>query len=67
MTTAATDVAWSEAVRLLTTGVLRRMGRAHRLNHPLYAGERQFDVAMGDQTSVSADVAPHRGAWETTA
>lgn len=55
------------AVELLASALLRRMGREHRLNHPLYAGERQSDVAIGDQTSVSADGAPHRGVSETHA
>lgn len=55
------------AVDLLASALLRRMGREHKLNHPLYAGERQSDVAIGDQTSVSADGAPHRGASETHA
>lgn len=55
------------AVELLANALLRRMGREHRLNHPLYAGERQSDVAIGDQTSVSADGAPHRGVSETHA
>jgi hypothetical protein len=43
------------AIDLLTTAVLRRIGREHKLNHPLFSGEPPSGVAIGDQTSVAAD------------
>lgn len=57
----------ASGIDLLAMAVLRRMGRTHKLNHPLYTGERQSDVAIGGQTSVSADGAPLRGASESPA
>ncbi len=48
------------AIDLLATGVLRQIGRQHKLNHPLFSGEPPSGVAIGDQTSVAAD-APSAG------
>ena len=49
------------AIDLLATAVLRRLGREHRLNHPLFTGEALSEVAIGDQTSVTVET-PRAGA-----